>query len=308
VPGSAATRLSVAAGLAVAAGLCAPALAGGATSVLYDTDAAVTQIVRGAPGQPGLGAVRGALRQEPSTRGVLGSRARVSKVSASELIGRNASEMAALLRQRIRSCVIRGRDYGCTSRLVFVDELTAAFNDRRGPRTASSLTAAMRMLNTASPYGGTWASRVHLYMAPNFTSAIAKGRGRQFNLGRDGKPHFPTWNRVMPALVLAGGVWLEMYHAAGGFRSFTAREWRFGPSRVRTLLTRAGGDAGRLHLIIAGVASPPAGARGCGGAMACQWKLAASGANRSIAANGVGAYRVGAQALAWLRGHNLHVG
>jgi hypothetical protein len=166
------------------------------------------------------------------------------------------------------------------------------------------------MLDAPSPFGGTWARRVHLYMAPNFGSAIAVGRGRNHNLGRDGRPHFPTWNRVMPALARAGGVWLEMYHhSPGGPTPFTRAEWRRTGPDVWSLLRRRGGRLDRLHFLIAGTSGRPPGAgRACGAPMACQWRLADSGAvNRRIVDNGVGAYRVGGQARAWLRQHQRRV-
>jgi hypothetical protein len=148
-------------------------------------------------------------------------------------------------------------------------------------------------------------------MAPNFTSAIAKGRGRNHNLGRDGKPHFATWNNVLPALALAGGVWLEMYHARGGrITPFTRAEWRNGGKDVWSLLERRGARLSRLHFMMSRAGRRPAGAsRSCGGGMACQWKLADTGTtNRRIVDNGVGAYRVGSQARAWLRQYNRRVG
>lgn len=289
-------------GAALTAALILVPTATAATSVLYDTAGAVNQIARG-----GLNGPRGALHQAPS-KVVLAPRYRVSKVTTGELTGRSAAQMAALLRQRIRNCRIRGRNHRCSSRLVFVDEITAAFNDRRGPRNGANLSRAMAMLDRPSPWGGTWAQRVHFYMAPNFGSAIAKGRGANHNRGRDGKPHFPTWNRVMPALARAGGVWLEMYHQGG--RPFTRAEWRNTGKDVWSLLRRRGGRLDRLHFMMSRAGTRPAGApRSCGGGMACQWKLADTGAiNRRIVDNGVGAYRVGNQARAWVRQHRRRVG
>ena len=282
--------------------LAAVPAASAATSVLYDTAGAVREINRG-----GLTGPRGALHQAPA-RITMGPRYRVAKIGTDELTGKGARQMADLLKRRIRACRIRGRDHRCSSHLVFVDEITAAFNDRRGPRNGARLSRAMKMLDTPSPWGGTWASRVHIYMAPNFASAIAKGRGPHHNRGRDGKPHFPTWNAVMPALALAGGVWLEMYHHGG--RPFTRAEWRNAGKDVWSLLRRRGGRLERLHFMMSRARVRPTGApRSCGGGMACQWKLADTGAiNRRITDNGVGAYRVGSQARAWVRQHRRRVG
>ncbi|MDH3225667.1 MAG: hypothetical protein OEM67_01065 [Thermoleophilia bacterium] len=297
-------RAALVLGAAVTALAGLPASASAGTSVLYDAEGPVKEIVRG-----GLSGPKGALHQAPARR-VLGRRYRVSKISGRELQGRSAASIASLLKSHIRRCTIRGSDHACSSHLVFVDEITAAFNDRKGPRYGANLTAAMRMLRQQSPYGGTWASRVHLYMAPNFTSSIAKGRGRDHNLGRDGRPHFATWSRVLPGLALAGGVWLEMYHARSGrITPFTRAEWRNGGKDVWSLLERRGGRLSRLHFMMSRAASRPVGApASCGGGMACQWKLADTGSvNRRILDNGVGAYRVGSQARAWLRQHKHRV-
>ena len=64
----------------------------------------------------------------------------------------------------------------------------------------------MRLLSErAHPAGGTYAERVHLYIAPAFSTSIALGRGVHHHLGNDGKPHRATWRGVMPALARAGG-------------------------------------------------------------------------------------------------------
>lgn len=170
----------------------------------------------------------------------------------------------------------------------------------------SRLSAAMRILAaTPSPYGGSYASRVHLYIAPAFSSSIGAGRGEHRNLGRDGKPHRATWRGVMPALALSGGVWLEMYHGTrgGGTSAYTAREWRTVPSAFAAYLGRFGGSTSRLHFLLSGVGAP-AGATGCGTPMACQWSLAEAGPNRQILDNGVGTYRVKDQADEWIAEFN----
>lgn len=165
------------------------------------------------------------------------------------------------------------------------------------------LSAAMELL-AARPYpgGGTYAERVHLYVAPAFGTSIAAGRGPHRNLGNDGKPHRATWRGVMPALARAGGVWLEMYHSSPGtgITTMSAREWRTVPAQFSSYGARFGVDPGRLHLLMTEAQAPPAGATGCGEPMACQWQLAASTpAGAQLLANGPGAYRLGAQATAW---------
>src|SRR5581483_4028904 len=130
---------------------------------------------------------------------------------------------------------------------------------------------------------GTYASRVHFYVAPAVISSIGSGRGPNRNLGRDGHPHFPTWRGVMPALAMGGGVWLEMYHGTGGATTaFTAAEWRSWPSAFAALFARAGGASDDLHFLLSGSPTGPAGATGCASPMACVWSLAGWGPNRAI--------------------------
>lgn len=295
-------------------------------SVLYDLDPAVREVVRGSGGSPGLTHRRGAFRQEGSARhlfaGGRDARHRVGKLSGRELAGMSSHQMAAAMRRAIDgSCVIRGRDYGCRSHLVFIDEINRLYHDgERNPAArlrakirpadpGAKLSYAMKLLDVPSPHGGTYAERVHFYVAPNMVSGMAKGRGPLRDLGRDGRPHFPTWRAVLPGLARGGGVWLEMYHFRGGSRTpFTAREWRVGPRAFDGLFRRAGGSTDRVHFMISGVGTPPGRKPRCGGAMSCQWALAdLPGVNRSILRNGVGAYRLGGHAGAWLRQYNRRV-
>ena len=166
------------------------------------------------------------------------------------------------------------------------------------------LSVAMEIL-ASRPYpgGGSYADRVHLYIAPAFSTSIAAGRGPHRHLGNDGKPHRATWRGVMPALARAGGVWIEMYHSsrAGGVYTMTTREWRTVPTAMANYARRFGADTGRMHLVFTAAGAPPPGApAGCGAAMACQWALAASTpAGATLLANGPGAYRVGGEATAW---------
>lgn len=165
------------------------------------------------------------------------------------------------------------------------------------------LSVAMEMLAARPhPTGGTYADRVHLYIAPAFSTSIAMGRGPHHHLGNDGLPHRATWRGVMPALARAGGVWIEMYHSFGGegITPMTAREWRRVPAAFSGYAGRFGADAARMHLLMTAATATPSGASGCGDAMQCQWQLAASTpAGSRLLANGPGAYRVGDQAAAW---------
>ena len=319
--------------------LALPATAS-AMSLLYDRDPAVQAIVTPADGQRGLGPDRGAHRQEKSGGHLFGGPAdapfRVAKVNARELADLSAKAIAA----RLRAAIDHGCGaFGCASHLVSLDEAGASMSDGRPPKAAprrfasraaarragrypavplppvdpdspgARFSRAMAMLDTRSPYGGTYASRVHVYIAPAMSTAIAVGRGPHHNLGRDGKPHFTTWRAVMPGLARAGGLWLEMYHGSpgSGTAAMTASEWyRVVPSFL-SVSSRYGGGWEQLHFVFTGgTALPPGAPATCGPtAMTCSWSLASSTpANRRVLANGPGAYAVGGAASEWLANFN----
>lgn len=268
---------------------------------------------------------------------------RIGKVSSRELASLSAEEMAQRLRREIdharfgarshlvavdeignrfndgrvsvryETRVVRGTriQVAAHNELVVTDEgyriergevpLPEVDADSPGAR----LSEAMRMLAaTPSPYGGSYADRVHLYIAPSFVASIGMGRGPHHHLGRDGKPHRATWRGVMPALAHAGGVWLEVYHhsRARGAYPFTAEEWRRVPRAFARYHRRFGGERDRLHLVFSEAERRPAGAgAACGEPMACQWALARGTTHgRALLANGVGAYRLGSQARDFL--------
>lgn len=286
-------------------------------TLVYDTSDVVQRLVSPSGGN-GLSPARGALRQDPGGGGMLapGDNApyRVSKVSGAAVAAMSPEAIAATLRREIRQ-----GSFGARSHIVTVDEIGASFGDPlpRVLRVGAALppvppgspgakfTAAMRMLQDGSPYGGTWASRVHVYLAPAVQTSIAAGRGPERNLGRDGKPHRRSWRAVMPGLALAGGVHLEMYHGAGGrLTALSAREWRAVPAAFLGLFGRYGGDPARVHFLFTDTGTPP-GARGCGAPQACSWSLAESTpAGRTILSNGPGVHRIGAAADAWMREFN----
>ena len=287
-------------------------------SILYDVDSSVAAIVAPTdPSIPGLGMDRGAYRQEGSSGHLFAGDAdashRLGKVSGRSLSGKSSAQIVSLLKAQIDGgCVMADRDYGCESHMVSVDEIGNHFNDRRGAALAKSFSQAMALLEQdVSPYGGSYASRVHVYLAPAMTAMFAKAGGVDYNLGRDGKPHFATWKGVMPGLARAGGVWLEMYHATGGVvRPFSVGEWTRGPGNVVKMLTRYGGSYERVHFLIAGYDVLPPGRvpAGCSTPMGCTWALAAlPGANSSILNNGPGAYRVGEHASEWLSEYNRRI-
>lgn len=306
-------------------------------SILYDLDPAVSALVNPTDGQRPFGPERGAYRQEPSGGHLFGGRAdapyRVAKVSMRELEGMTAAQMAATLRYAIdHGCGA----FGCASHLVTVDELGNSVSERpllspaqlrslkgrRAVRRAAArlpridpkspgarFTAAMKLLLIPSPYGGTYASRVHVFIAPAMSTTIAKGKGPNRNLGRDGKPHFRTWRAVMPGVALAGGVWIEMYHGTAGSvvtEAMTATEWRTVAPDLLALIEGAGGNAAQLHFLFTHAGMPRGAPAGCGATpMECSWSLASQGANAQVLANGPGTYRVGDGASEWLAQYNL---
>ena len=285
-------------------------LRAGATAVLYDMDPAVREIVSPLDGSVGLTEAHGALRQEPSGSGLFSARddnARIGKVTEEDIHPLSADEIAALLREAIDDA---------EGHQVAFDELTSYMADPRSPfvrngripppdpaSPGAQLAQALIALDTPSPYGGTWASRVHVYIAPAVVGSIAAGRGPDRNLGRDRKARFRTYRTVMTGLARAGAVWIEAYH--GGSRpypSLTVEEWRRAPAAFTAEYRRAGGDPSKLHLLMTGSVYPkgklPA---ACVTPMACQWALAEStSAGRKMLSNGVGAYRLGSQARPWL--------
>lgn len=168
-----------------------------------------------------------------------------------------------------------------------------------GPRLAE----AMGILAAwPSPWGGTYADRVHLLVAPAMVTSIGAGRGEHFTLDRSGSRQIRrAWRGVMPALTRAGGVWMQMYH--GGRAPLSMRQWRRAPGRLADYIARNGGDPARLHLLITAVSGVPAGMDGCTDPMGCQWSAALSSERtRAVLANGVGAYRLESQAPAFVNG------
>jgi len=283
----------------------------GASAVLYDMDAAVREVVAPSDGGMGLGHDRGALRQEPSTSGLFhpdDDGSQMGKITEEHIRGLSGPQMAEVIREVIEDA---------PGHLAGFDELTPAEADPpapvvRGGRIPApdpgspgfALAQALRILDTPSPYGGTWSSRVHVYIAPAVTSAMAAGLGPNRNLGRDGKARFRTYRTVMTGLARAGAIWIEAYHGKTvPLQPFTVREWQRAPAAFTAEYRRAGGDPSRLHFLLTGTDAYPAGRlpAGCITPQGCQWALAeATPAGRAIIANGVGGYRLGPHARPWL--------
>lgn len=258
---------------------------------------------------------------------------RFGKVNARDLVGLSAQEMADLIRQesdhpgvpnntgivaidelgnafndgrvrvQYRWVNVRGKRYriAAHNRIVLTRNGWRLVHGRAPLPTVSPdslgsrFSAAMRILAlTPHPAGGSYADRVHVYIAPAFATSVGVGRGPHRHLGPDGKPHRATWRGVMPGVARAGGIWIEMYHFdQRSLGTMSAALWRQVPQGFLSYARRYRADPSSVRFILSGATNVPAGApAGCGNAMACQWALARSTpAGRRILANGVGAYR-----------------
>jgi hypothetical protein len=332
---------ALAAAAAALAAVAAPSEADARVSVVYDEHGPARTIFT-SPGA--LTPARGGYRQHPGPGGVFAGEPdglySFGKVEDTDLIGLPAQGMADHIRAEIDaspSGVVGLDEIGNAWRDPKVRQTykwvsvrgkrikVASHNDvvatRHGYRIVRRaqvppvpesdhpgvrLSEAMTILAGAGhPAGGSYADRVHVYVAPAMVTSIGEGRGEHFTLDKAGsKSVRPAWRGVMPALARAGGVWLEMYHGHGG--AVKAKVWRNAPTRFGRYLARHGGAGlAQLHFLITGTTSAPAGARACGSPMSCQFEMARSTeAGRTVLANGPGAYRVGAQAGEWLAEYN----
>jgi hypothetical protein len=321
--------------------------------VMYGTPATNRQIIK--PGAPDALPVDGRLFVvEPNIGHLFAGDAdkpyRLDHVMAPDLIARGSGDaMAAYLKARLDSgvCSFSWGDVDCTSGLVFVDEIDYRFAEK-GPnlshpawagRTSRSqkkrtfpnyipksrpgqpgheLSRAMEILAAQPhPSGGTYAERVHFFVAPGVVTSVGVGKGPFHNLGRDKRPHFRSHEGLRRALQLAGGVWLEMYHYDHGGRGrypFNTAEWTAYPWRFAQYMTAPGLDIppdpamlAKLHFHMTnGMPKNKGGAPAeCASAatpQGCQFALAAKGNNATILANGVGQYRMEGNEAEW-RGH-----
>jgi hypothetical protein len=170
---------------------------------------------------------------------------------------------------------------------------------------------------TPHPSGGTYAERVHLFVAPGVVSSIGVGKGPFHNLGRDRRPHFRSHEGLRRAFQLAGGTWLEMYHYDHGGRGrypFNTAEWAAYPWRFAQYMTAPGIDVqpdpamlAKLHFHMSNgmpknKGGAPAECANPATPQGCQFALAARANNATILANGVGQYRMEGNEAEW-RGH-----
>ncbi|MCX6408894.1 MAG: hypothetical protein NT143_00395 [Actinobacteria bacterium] len=220
-------------------------------SILYATDPSVRDILAGSSQMPGLPWL---FRQEPSNSGPgarlgVDNSQRMTKLNGASLAKMTSSQMFDALWKGVnRSCVTPAGINTCPAHLVAVDEIGAAFGRVEGDQGVNvpgyRLKSAMETLaQIQSPWGGSYASRIHFYLAPGVSTAIAAGKGPAHNLGADGKVHWPDYSSLIDAFTTAGGVWLEMYHypTRGSARTpFTSTEWRTVPTAVAAFMAERG--------------------------------------------------------------------
>ncbi len=217
-------------------------------AILYVTDPAAANIL-GKASDTGMRGLPWLFRQEPSgsqdAAALTGDGTqRMSKISGTALAKASTPGMTTMLRSAVdKTCTTPRGISTCAAHMVAVDEIGAAFGSIPGsaqPGAGTKLVDAMSQLETMpSRWGGTYASRIHFYVAPGVSTAISAGRGARRTLGADGKVHFRDYSAVTSALAKAGGVWLEMYHYPehGGPRTpFTAEEWRDVPTDMASFL------------------------------------------------------------------------
>lgn len=254
--------------LAVPAALLALA-AGGVTTasartfVVYDEAAAIAALAAPGPDGRPVTAAAGWLQQQPGTVRVLPDEALAAKVSTGagsavtpSIRGMSAAQIAATLTEAIR---------GAGGHTVFVDELNTAYRGTAG----EPLAVALAMMDHPTPWGDTYARRVHVYV-PTLPELIAAPE---------------RWSAAWTALARAGGTWFQTYH--GDLSPWTAAQWAAWPAAFRQRMEAAGGDPAHLHPVLS---------RGDQDAI---WAAALTGPACELTRNGVGAFRLGGDVAAF---------
>jgi hypothetical protein len=295
-------------------------------SLLYDTDSNVGVLASGRDANgnaigPGLTPSRGGVRQEPSGTNMLGmnardNSARIAKINAKQLLGKSSGQMATMIRNAINGpCVqvINGivHNFGCASHKVAIDEVSPAFatphTGGRGWLGRNFSNALITLSRQGSRWGGSYASRVAVYVDAGVTVSIYAGKGKNHNLNGYGRPQYAVFSDVMPGLARAGALWLEMYqgvHYGTGTAPLTPIQWKLMPTRFAGYLAHFGGRVSHVHFMFGDTGAPTS---SCTDPQACTWALAAqAGLNRTILGNGPGEYRLGTQAASWLAQFNAY--
>jgi len=206
--------------LAGAVGLSASATANARISILDDDAPSIARAVGLQPdGGAGLGVADGAF-QISTKPAALPAAYRISRVRADDLVGRDATGMADVLRAGIRAS---------GARRVVIDELGPGFRGEDGDDLAAALTVLSRE-RVSSASTEVRSRRVHVYV------------GDPGALLTD-----PAWAGARVALGRAGGVWLRTTPDSG---PWTASQWLTWPAETARLLSRAGVSTLRAHVLM----------------------------------------------------------
>lgn len=232
--------------------------------MLYDTAPTVRQMAgSGGPLHPDQHNV---FQQQPVARVLSASRqawkvaARGPSTATPGLRGRSVNSMVSLLRDRIRRS---------GARMVFIDEVGAAFHGTDAANLAAALSILSQQTMPEVPNGQPLNERVHIYV-----------QGVPAPLLR-----VQEWTATWSALALAGGVWWQTYTST---RSWTEAEWATWSGLVQRNLADHGGDLSRLRWVLRHDANRP---------IADQLGHALRGAACGPLMNGIGAWRMGPEAV-----------
>jgi hypothetical protein len=243
--------------------------------VLYLEAPATRVVLSEASATLGARALASTYRQGPDREELVPPARRLGKVDASQVSGLRPEQIAARLTGAIERGGCGRQD--CDSHLVAFDDVNL---EHRGPPGAA-LSSAMKLLDRPSPWGGSYAERMQLYVDVDAFLDLSRRQGAA------------RWASVGPALAQAGGVWIETYRSTGPGRvgSLSRQQWIAGTQAIADVMRAFGGTTSRLHFLF-GPDPPPQGLA----------KATATSLNRLVLCNGSGAFQMSsAEALGWLR-------
>ena len=240
-------------------------------TIVYDTPAIVQELVS-------LSHDRGTVCVDAGPDTTFTASQRVAKIPGRTIWGDSVPQIVTAIKHNID----RGQ-YGAMAHEVAVDEVMPKFSNHW--KAGRNFSRAMWVLHKErTPWGGTYASRVEVFVSPSIVTDIASGYGTAW------------FSQVMPALAMAGGVHLEMYH--GGkqpLKGFSTKLWRTAPTAFLDVFKHYEGKQNRVHFVFTATTMP----------MRATWKAArATAINRAILANGPDEWSLKTQALQWLQEYN----
>lgn len=213
-------------------------------------------------------------RQGPDRRRVMPPDLRLGKVTAEDIAGLAPHRVAETLRAAVADGGCGAEE--CTSHLVGFDDVNLQHRGVEG----LVLSDALSRLEVESPYGGSVAERIHLYLDVDAFHDMARPLAAE------------RWEAVGPALSRAGGIWIETYRSAGPGRlgPLTEAQWVAATRTVVQLARQGGSGSARIHYLL--------GPEPFADSVA---KATATPLNRVVACSGVGAYDLDVQqARAWM--------